>query len=232
MLSKVMAELAELGTDQTKKTLMKHGASEPLFGVRIGDMKKELVKKYRGNKSLAIDLIKTGNSDAQYLGGLIMPVKTITSKEISDLYPFFKWFAMNEAILAPLAVDSGNGVILAEEWLGSDDSKMYQTGVITLAKTISVIPDNQLPMVLIDGIVTKISTDFKLVDTSLQSSYNNFLIALGCHTEIYHEEACHLLSVLDIDFEQPGCRLPNGLIKIAKLKKQAKIGNKRKKAMC
>jgi hypothetical protein len=38
-LDEVMQELEALGTEQTKMTFMRHGAMEPVFGVRIGDMK-------------------------------------------------------------------------------------------------------------------------------------------------------------------------------------------------
>ena len=38
----VMAELEAYGNEQTKKTFLNHGAAEPLFGVRVGDMKKIL----------------------------------------------------------------------------------------------------------------------------------------------------------------------------------------------
>jgi hypothetical protein len=40
----VLAELAIYGTEQTKKTLMKHGAQEPFFGVKVQDLKKVLKK--------------------------------------------------------------------------------------------------------------------------------------------------------------------------------------------
>jgi hypothetical protein len=41
---------------------MKHGAPEPIFGVKFGDLKR--VKK---DHQLALGLYSTGNSDAMYL---------------------------------------------------------------------------------------------------------------------------------------------------------------------
>ncbi|MCO6018900.1 DNA alkylation repair protein [Carnobacterium divergens] len=43
----VMAQLEALGTQQTKKTFIRHGAPGPLFGVKIGDLKKHLVKEVK-----------------------------------------------------------------------------------------------------------------------------------------------------------------------------------------
>lgn len=43
----IMTQLTELGTEQTKKTFIRHGAPGPLFGVKIGDLKKHLVKEVK-----------------------------------------------------------------------------------------------------------------------------------------------------------------------------------------
>jgi len=39
-LEEVMNRLAQLGNENTKKTFMGHGAREPLFGVKITELKK------------------------------------------------------------------------------------------------------------------------------------------------------------------------------------------------
>ena len=43
-VDEVMVELEAMGNEQTKKVLMKHGAKEPFYGVKVGDMKK-IVKR-------------------------------------------------------------------------------------------------------------------------------------------------------------------------------------------
>jgi 3-methyladenine DNA glycosylase AlkD len=66
----IVAELKKLGTAQTKKTWMNHGAQEPCFGVKVEDMKK-IQKRVKVNYQLALDLYDTGIADAMYLAGLI-----------------------------------------------------------------------------------------------------------------------------------------------------------------
>ena len=34
----VMEKFRESGSDQTKKTFLRHGAKEPIFGVKVGDL--------------------------------------------------------------------------------------------------------------------------------------------------------------------------------------------------
>ena len=50
-------------SEQTKKILIKHGAKEPLFGVKIEDLKK-ILKGEKGNNPLALQQFRSGNYDA------------------------------------------------------------------------------------------------------------------------------------------------------------------------
>ena len=43
-LKKVLNELEEYADERTKNTHIKHGAKEPLYGVKVGDLKKILKK--------------------------------------------------------------------------------------------------------------------------------------------------------------------------------------------
>lgn len=82
-LEEVMKQLEEMGTEQTRKTLIRHGAKEPFFGVRVGDMKK-LVKEVKKDQQLALALYDTGNSDAMYLAGLTVNPKLITKENLQE----------------------------------------------------------------------------------------------------------------------------------------------------
>ena len=62
-LPEVMVLLTGHGHERTKTTLMKHGAREPLSGVKVTDLKK-IVKQIKKDHLLSIELYKTGNRDA------------------------------------------------------------------------------------------------------------------------------------------------------------------------
>ena len=70
----IMSQLEAMGNESTKKTLMKHGAREPFFGVKVEDLKK-IVKIVKKDYKLSLELYATGNSDAMYLAGLIADEK-------------------------------------------------------------------------------------------------------------------------------------------------------------
>ncbi len=72
-----------MGSEQTKKVFMRHGAREPFFGVKVGDMKK-IVKRVKKNHELSLALYDTGNGDAMYLAGL-MPTKRKSRSKTSNI---------------------------------------------------------------------------------------------------------------------------------------------------
>lgn len=47
----VMEKLRELGSEQTKQTFIRHGAKEPIFDVKVGDLKMFLVKHVKKIKN-------------------------------------------------------------------------------------------------------------------------------------------------------------------------------------
>ena len=62
----IVKELKPLGKDSYKKVLLNHGIREPMFGVKIEDMKK-IQKRIKKDYQLALELYDTGISDAMYL---------------------------------------------------------------------------------------------------------------------------------------------------------------------
>lgn len=66
----IMQKLESLGNEQIKKIYIKHGAKEPLFGIKTMDLR-PIVREIKKNYDLSIKLYETGNYDAMYLAGLI-----------------------------------------------------------------------------------------------------------------------------------------------------------------
>lgn len=61
-VTEIMAQLEKLGTDSTRRILMNHGARDPVFGVKIADLKVlQKQKKIKKDYQLALDLYETGD---------------------------------------------------------------------------------------------------------------------------------------------------------------------------
>ncbi len=79
----VLSQLEKMANPQIKAILLKHGITEPLLGVKIGDMK-PIQKKIKKDYKLSMELYNSGVYDAMYLAGLIADEEKMTKKEITD----------------------------------------------------------------------------------------------------------------------------------------------------
>src|SRR5438128_1541539 len=91
----IVAELKKLGSAQTKKILLNHGAREPFFGVKAEDLKK-IQKRVKMDYALALELYDTGNSDAMYLAGLIADDAKMTKKDLQKWVEAAYWPWLSE----------------------------------------------------------------------------------------------------------------------------------------
>jgi 3-methyladenine DNA glycosylase AlkD len=106
-LAQVMQLLAENQSPSTKKVLMNHGAREPFYGVKVGDMKTIMKSlKIKKDHPLALALYDTGNSDAMYFAGLIADEKQVTKAELQHWVKGAYWYMIFEFTVPWLAAES------------------------------------------------------------------------------------------------------------------------------
>ena len=107
----ITKELQALGTESYQRILMNHGAKEPVYGVKIEELKK-YQKRIKKDYQLALDLYATGNYDAQYLAGLIADEAKMTKKDLRNWVAKANCNAISGTIVAALTAES-------RAWLGS-----------------------------------------------------------------------------------------------------------------
>src|SRR5438105_3151398 len=91
----IVEELKALGNEGTKKVLVKHGAKEPFYGVKIEHLKK-IQKRIKRDYQLALELYDTGISDAMYLAGLIADDAKMTKKDLQRWVEKAYWYMLSE----------------------------------------------------------------------------------------------------------------------------------------
>src|SRR5688572_22296130 len=141
----IMLQLERLGCQQTKSIWMKHGAQEPYFGVKTGDLK-PIQKKIKKNYTLAKELFATGNSDAMYLAGLIADEKAMTKADLQLWVEQAYWYLLSEYAVAWVASESKYGLELAKEWIQSDKERLATAGWATLSSLASIKQDEELDL--------------------------------------------------------------------------------------
>src|SRR5947209_17662048 len=113
----IIEQLKPLGTDGYKKVLRNHGIPEPLFGVKIEDLKK-FQKRVKKDYQLALDLYDTGIYDCMYLAGLIADSERMTKKDLQ------KWvdgacMPLCASTVAGVAAEGPLGWDVALKWIDS-----------------------------------------------------------------------------------------------------------------
>lgn len=234
-LTELMNELEGLGTAQTRKTFVTHGAPVNCYGVKIGDLKKMLLKKVKNQQELCMELFATGNSDAQYLAGLGINPQKMTKSDITLWLSQSSWSAIDEAIVAGVAAESPLALELAREWLAMPDSKSQNVGWLTYGKYLALRPDDDIPKEEVKVLLQRLKQEIHTAPNAIRYSMNQFICYVGSYcpdlTDLALETAVEI-SEVEIRLATKGCRLPDPVAKIQKVKANNRLGVKRKRIIC
>src|SRR5438067_13633185 len=120
--AEIVQELEALGQPSYKKIFLRHGIKEPLFGVKVEELKK-LQKRIKKDYRLALDLYDTGIYDAMYLAGLIADDARMTKKDLQHWLDKAYCPGLSGYTVPWVAAGSPHGRELALKWIDSKDDK-------------------------------------------------------------------------------------------------------------
>jgi 3-methyladenine DNA glycosylase AlkD len=229
-----MAALSEMGTETCRNIYLKHGAPAQTFGVKVGDMK-GLVKKIKKNHALALELYATGNSDAQYLAGLIAEPAKFTPELLDQWAREANWYWVSEYTVAWMASESGHGWELAKQWIESPEEKIASAGWATLSCLLGLVADDQLPISALLARIEQVVLSIHTAPNRVRYTMNGFLIAAGVFTEPLHTkalEAAQQIGKVKVDMGGTACKVPYGPEYIPQSIARAGLGKKRKTFVC
>ena len=230
----VLQLLQDFGNPNTKKVLAKHGAQEPFFGVKVGDLKK-LVKKIKKDHTLALELFDTGNSDAMYLAGLIADEQQITKAQLQKWISKAYWYMLSEYTVPWITAESKYGWELAREWIESDQEMIANAGWSTLSNLVSITPDDAIPLKEIEQYLNRVEESIHDEPNRVRYTMNGFVIAVGCYIQPLLEAAkkvAQTIGKVSVEMGGTACKVPLALDYIQKVEVKGRIGKKRKMARC
>lgn len=233
-LEEIMIKLEQLGSEQTKNTLIRHGAREPFFGVKIGDLKK-LVKFVKKDHELALALYDTGNSDAMYLAGLSINPKLVTKEDLQKWVRKAYWYMTAEYTVAGVAAESGYALELAREWMKSEEEMIACCGWSTYANYLSITPDERLDLVEISGLLAQVEAAIHQERNRVRYNMNTFVISVGAFVAPLHDEAkkvAEQIGKVQVNVGQTACKVPLATDYLNKIEAKSKIGAKKKTCIC
>jgi len=230
----VLQELEKYGSEQTKKTLMKHGAKEPFFGVKVQDLKK-ILKKTKKNHELSLELYATGNSDAMYLAGLMADEKQITKEQLNIWVSQAYWYYLSEYTVPWVAAETDFGFELGLEWIKSDKENIAAAGWATLAYFASVNEDENLDINAYKELLEKAEKEVHNAQNRVRYTMNGFIIAIGSYVKTLTEKSQSIalkIGKVNVDNGGTACKVPLASDYIQKIIVKGNIGKKRKTARC
>lgn len=230
----VMQELESYGNEQTKKTLMRHGAKEPFFGVKVQDLKK-IVKKVKKDHKLSLELYDTGNSDAMYLAGLIANEKQITKEQLQEWVEKAYWYMISEYTVAWVAADSPFGMELGLKWIESTHQRIASAGWSTLSNVASITSDEELDIDTFRSLLKRTEESIHDSKNRVKYTMNGFVIAVGSYIKELTDEAqitAESIGKVDVFMGKTACKVPLAYSYIQKVVDKGRIGKKRKEARC
>jgi len=232
--AEIVRELKALGNESYKKIMLKHGAREPVFGVKVEHLKK-IQKRIKTNYQLALDLYATGISDAMYLAGLIADDAKMTKKDLQ------KWVDQVDTPLhcgytVPwVAAGSPHGYELALKWIESKKESVAVAGWGTLSSLVGIRADDELDLEALKKLLNRVRTTIHDQPDRVRYAMNYFVICVGSFVRPLTALAIQTgeaIGKVTVDMGDTDCKVPYAPDYIKKVQQRGSLGKKRKSAKC
>jgi 3-methyladenine DNA glycosylase AlkD len=230
----ILAELEPLGSESYKKVMLQHGVKEPIFGVKISELKK-IQKRIKKDYQLALDLYDTGVYDAMYLAGLIADDAKMTKKDLQSWVENALSHPLAEYTVAWVAAESPHGWDIALKWIESKKESIAAAGWATLCSLVAIKDDSELDLDKIADLLDRAARTIHKQPNRVRYWMNNFVISVGGYIESFTDLAkatAKKIGKVEVDMNGTACQVPDAIAYIKKVEARGNIGKKRKTAKC
>lgn len=233
-LPEVMAQLKKLGSEQTRKTHMRHGAPADCFGVKVADLK-VVAKKIKGDQALALELFDTGNSDAMYLAGLVADGAKMSRKQLDAWAKQAKWGMIGEYTVPWVASESPHARDAAVAWMDAKQEHVAAAGWNTYTCHLMLTEDSALDLKEIEGLLKRVEKEMGKAPNRVRYCMNTFVISVGGYVAPLLAKAkatAKKLGAVTVDMGDTACKVPSAVDYIQKIEDVGRVGKKRKTVKC
>ncbi|MCG8571902.1 MAG: DNA alkylation repair protein [Spirochaetes bacterium] len=234
IVDEIMEQLKNMGSEQTRKTYFRHGAKEPLYGVKIADLKK-ILKKHKNDYETAVQLYDTGNSDAMYLAGLMIEPAKMSKELLNQWVKKAYWYMLSEVTVADVAAETKFGWELGLEWIQADEEMIAAAGWATLSSYISIQENDQLDLAKVSELLDQIKNGIEKAQNRVRYTMNNFVICVGSYIPQLTKQAQAIakeMGKISVNMGNTSCKVPYAPDYIQKVIDKGYLGKKRQKTRC
>ena len=229
----IVAELKKLGTAQTKKTWMTHGAQEPCLGVKVEDMKK-IQKRVKMDYQLALDLYDTGIADAMFAVNLIADDAKTTKKNLQKWVENATRGMVAEYTVPWVASASPHGREITLKWMESKDEAIASAGWGTYSSMVAIKEDADLDLAEIKSLLARVAKSIHQQPNRVKYVMNGFVITVARYVKPLHKlalDTANGIGKVAVDLVG-ACKIPFAPDHIKKFEARSAIGKKRKSPKC
>ena len=232
-LTSVLDELRGLGKESYRKVMLRHGAGEPCYGVKIEDLKR-LLKRTGKDHELALKLYDSGIYDARYLAGLMVDDARMTKADL-DHWVSTACGPLAGSMVPNVAAGSPAGWVCALEWLESERPLVAVAGWMAMASLVSVIRDEALDLTKLRALLDRVEKSLHHAPNDVRYAMNQFVICVACYVLPMSGEAkgvAERIGRVSVDMGETACQVPYAPEAIRKVEQRGGGGKKRKSAKC
>ncbi len=230
----ILELLKEAGSEQTKKVLLNHGIPEPLYGVKIENMK-QLMKQTGKSQDMAYALYDSGIYDAMYMAGLMADPKKFTIEKLNEWAAQSNCASISEYTVAWMAAESPFGWQIGLQWIESDNDRIKSSGWAALLNVLALKQDTDLDLEQIKVLMQRVQNSIRQQSDRVAYAMNNFIISVGSYVKPLHEQAIQIaenIGEVTIDMGKTSCKVPYAVTYIEKVAARGSIGKKKKTVVC
>src|SRR5215207_5706544 len=214
----ILEEIRPLGSDGYKRVMFNHGIKDPVFGVKVEDLKK-IQKRIKKDYRLALDLYDTGVYDAMYLAGLIADDAKMTRRDLESWVRNAGGGPLIGSTVPWVVAGSSHGWALALEWIDSAEPEIAGAGWATLGAIVSITADASLDIAALKKLLKRVERDMAKAADRTRYQMNGFVIAVGCYVAPLTHAAIatgEKIGRVSADLGQNACEVPYAPEYIAK----------------
>lgn len=230
----ILADLKKQGTEKTRNTLIRHGATDNVYGVSIADLK-IIAKRIKGEQNLALELYASGNVDAMYLAGIVADGSQMTKKQLEDWAKSAPCPMIAEYTVPGVAVESSHARSLALQWIKSKNELVAACGWCTYSGIVATTADEELDLEAIAELLDQIVAQMESATNRVRYTMNGFVIAVGAYVEpllAKAKQTAETIGEVKVEMGQTACKVPRATQSIEKIETAGRVGKKRKTIKC
>ncbi len=207
-LAEAMAALEKAGSEQARKTYRRHGAAEPLFGVRFATLA-PLVKRIGVDHDLARALWNTGNFDARNLAFKIAEPAQISPADL-DRWMRETNVRMCSGYVAMLAAESPHATQKLAQWLAAPEGLERSAGWALLSQMAML--DESMPNASFLERLAAIEASIHTAPNVEREAMNKAVISIGCRNMALRKAAlaaAKRIGKVEVDHGDTDCKTPD-----------------------